>query len=87
MYWLLEAAGNPPTPTQISQYADLLAECENHTEVDDRIARVFANNLSSRHPTVFENTYAFYWLSIRLIMTTALYALPLIVGLNARSVI
>ncbi|MBT1119030.1 SLATT domain-containing protein [Stutzerimonas nitrititolerans] len=82
-----EAAGNPPTPTQISQYADLLAECENHREVDDRIARVFANNLSSRHPTVFENTYAFYWLSSRLIMTTALYALPLIVGLNARSVI
>ena len=78
-----EAAGNPPTPAQISQYADLLAECENHSEVDDRIARVFASNLSSRHPTDFERTYAYCWLTLRLITTTALYALPLILGLKA----
>ncbi|MDF5806587.1 hypothetical protein P4238_27180 [Pseudomonas aeruginosa] len=77
------AAGNPATPAQINQYADLLAECENHREVDDRIARVFASNLSSRHPTGFERKYAYYWLTLRLITTTALYALPLIVGLVA----
>nr|WP_170930271.1 SLATT domain-containing protein [Pseudomonas sp. B35(2017)] len=78
-----EAAKTPPTPPQISKYGDLLAECENHREIDDRVARVFASNLSSRHPTKYEKTYAICWLGIRLIVTTALYALPLIVGLYA----
>ncbi|WP_285276399.1 SLATT domain-containing protein [Halopseudomonas bauzanensis] len=70
----------PPTQTQTKQYDELLAECENHREIDDRIARVFATGLTSRNPTAFENCCAISWLGARLIITAALYALPLIVG-------
>ncbi|MEE4742988.1 SLATT domain-containing protein [Pseudomonas alliivorans] len=73
----------PPTPVQTSRYDDLLAESENHNEVDDRIARVFASGLSSRQPTWFESISAIYWLGLRLLLTSLLYALPLAVGLYA----
>lgn len=70
-----------PTVAQTKQYDELLAECENHREIDDRIARVFATGLTSRNPTKFENCYAISWLGARLIITVALYVLPLVVGL------
>ena len=73
--------GAAPTPVQAAKYDELLAECENHREIDDRIARVFATGLTSRNPTAFENCYAISWLSARLIITVALYVLPLAVGL------
>ncbi|HBO3489826.1 TPA: SLATT domain-containing protein [Pseudomonas aeruginosa] len=73
--------GAAPTPVQATQYDELLAECENHREIDDRIARVFATGLTSRNPTAFEKCYAISWLSARLIITVALYVLPLTVGL------
>lgn len=73
--------GAAPTPLQTKQYDELLAECENHREIDDRIARVFATGLTSRQPTAFENCYAISWLGARLIITVALYVLPLAVGL------
>lgn len=69
-----------PTPAQAIQYGELLAECENHGEIDDRIARVFTSGLTSRHPTAFEKCRAIFWLGARLIITIALYALPLVVG-------
>lgn len=73
--------GTAPTPLQTKQYDELLAECENHREIDDRIARVFATGLTSRQPTAFENCYAISWLGARLVITVALYVLPLAVGL------
>lgn len=78
-----ELSVSPPTPVQTSRYDDLLAESENHNEVDDRIARVFSIGLSSRKPTRFESISAIYWLGIRLLLTSLLYALPLAVGLYA----
>ncbi|HBO4423376.1 TPA: SLATT domain-containing protein [Pseudomonas aeruginosa] len=75
------SSGAAPTPVQTKQYDELLAECENHREIDDRIARVFASGLTSRNPTVFENCYAISWLAARLVITAALYALPLAVGI------
>lgn len=74
------SSGAAPTPAQTKQYDELLAECENHREIDDRIARAFASGLTSRNPTAFENCYAISWLGARLIITAALYALPLVVG-------
>lgn len=70
-------------PEKISQYDDLLAESENHTEVDDRIARLFSSGLSSRQPTCFETFSARSWLGMRLLITILLYVLPLGVGLYA----
>lgn len=66
-----------PTPTQTQQYDELLAESENHREIDDRIARVFSTGLTSRTPTALESCYAISWLGARLVITAALYAFPL----------
>lgn len=77
------SVSTPPTSVQTSRYDDLLAESENHNEVDDRIARFFASGLSSRKPTWFEGISAIYWLGLRLLLTSLLYALPLAVGLYA----
>ena len=73
----------PPTQEQINRYHDLLAESENHHEIDDRIARVFASNLSSRKPTRTDLIYTIYWLCLRFFITILLYVLPLAVGLYA----
>lgn len=67
-----------PTLTQTQQYDELLAESENHREIDDRIARVFSTGLTSRTPTAFESCYAISWLGARLVITVVLYALPLL---------
>lgn len=71
------------TSAQIDRYNDLLAESENHTEADDRIARFLTHGLSSRHLTFFEHLSALGWLFLRLIVTCSLYALPLVVGIYA----
>ncbi|MBI6766698.1 SLATT domain-containing protein [Pseudomonas syringae] len=72
-----------PTPEQISRYAELLAESENHREIDDRIARVFASSLTSRLPTAFEYFSAILWLTMRFLITALLYTLPVLAGLYA----
>lgn len=75
---------SPPaaaTPEQISRYDELLAESENHREIDDRIARVFASGLTTRMPTGFEYFSAVFWLTMRLLITALLYALPVLAGL------
>ncbi len=77
------SSGAAPTPAQTEQYDELLAESENHREIDDRIARVFSTGLTSRAPTAFESCYALSWLGARLIVTITLYALPLVVGVSA----
>lgn len=71
------APNTDPTLTQTQQYDELLAESENHREIDDRIARVFSTGLTSRIPTAFESCYAISWLGARLVITVALYVLPL----------
>lgn len=77
------STGIVPTPVQIQQYDELLAESENHKEIDDRIARVFTEGLTSRVPTTFEACYGISWLTVRLLLTFTLYALPLVVGVYA----
>lgn len=70
-----------PTQEQINRYHDLLAESENHHEIDDRIARVFAVNLFSRKPNYLDYICTIYWLSQRFILTPLLYILPLAIGI------
>jgi len=67
----------------LAQYHDILFEAENHREIDDRIARVFSQGLTSRHPTRLEKTQACLWLVIRVLVTFSLYAAPVIVGFYA----
>lgn len=71
------------TADQASRYDDLLAESENHRDIDDRIARVFAKRLETRLPTVGECCFAYLWLTLRFAITAGLYALPIIVGFHA----
>lgn len=70
-----------PTEEQITRYDNLLAATENHRDIDDRIARVFATGLTSRLPTAFEELDARLWLTLRFLITTALYVLPVAAGL------
>lgn len=70
-----------PTPEQVSRYDELLAESENHREIDDRIARVFASPPITRPPSGFEYLSAICWLTLRFLITTLLYVLPVLVGL------
>ena len=70
-----------PTPAQVTRYDELLAESENHREIDDRIARVFASGLTTRMPAGFEYFSAVFWLTMRLLITASLYALPVLAGL------
>lgn len=75
------ATSPAPTPAQVTRYDELLAESENHREIDDRIARVFASGLNTRMPTGFEYFAAIFWLTMRLLITALLYALPVLAGL------
>lgn len=72
-----------PTTEQANKYDELLAESENHREIDDRVARVFAQRLTSRSPTAFESWHAVLWLTARFLITAGLYVLPVSVGLYA----
>ncbi|WP_397458795.1 SLATT domain-containing protein [Pseudomonas asplenii] len=70
-----------PTSDHVARYDELLAETENHREIDDRIARVFATGLTSRTPTGFEYFNAILWLTARFFITTMLYVLPVAAGI------
>ncbi|MGM8063001.1 SLATT domain-containing protein [Vogesella indigofera] len=83
LYNELFSVSTQPTPEQVNRYDDLLAESENHNEVDDRIARLLASGLTSRQLKWYERLSAIYWLGLRLFVTCLLYALPLAVGLYA----
>lgn len=71
------------TSEHVKLYDDLLAEAENHETIDDRVARVFATSLTSRHPTAFEHLHARYWLLQRAVVTIALYAAPIVAAVLA----
>lgn len=64
------------TSDQSVRYDELLNDSENHREIDDRIARILASQLTSRHPTVFESVHVIFWLLSRLVITIALYVAP-----------
>lgn len=83
LYNELSSASAQPTQMQVDRYNDLLADSENHNEVDDRIARLFSNGLTSRQPTSYDCVSAICWLCLRLFVTCLLYVLPLAVGLYA----
>lgn len=59
-------------------YHELLADSENHKDIDDIIFRTSANSsLSTRLPTKSEFFYVGYWLTMRTLITVALYLGPL----------
>ncbi|MCY1549651.1 SMODS and SLOG-associating 2TM effector domain family 5 [compost metagenome] len=72
-----------PSADHQTRYDELLAEAENHREIDDRIARAFSSGLTSRHPTLSENLHAICWLAVRALITIALYIAPIIVAIYA----
>lgn len=74
-------ASAAPTQAQISRYDELLAESENHREIDDRVSRTFASGLTSRIPTRFEYFTAILWLTMRYLITALLYAIPVLAGI------
>lgn len=79
--------GSTPTSEQANKYYELLAESENHHEIDDLIARVFANELTSRHPTRFEHFKAYLWLALRFFIIATLYISPVIIGIYIWSLV
>lgn len=81
LYMEISSAGNS-SADQIHRYDALLNDCENHRDVDDRIARVFATGLTSRKPSTFEQFSAIGWLTLRFIITILLYSLPLFFGFS-----
>ncbi|MBS4694491.1 SLATT domain-containing protein [Aeromonas allosaccharophila] len=74
-------ANTTPTKDQASKYYELLAESENHHEIDDQNARVFAQGLTSRHPTCLEKFHAYRWHILRILITATFYILPVIIGI------
>jgi hypothetical protein len=79
----LEISKDGPTTEQIRRYGDLLAESENHREIDDRIARVFSSAVTTRPPTWPERFHAVSWWLMRILITILLYILPLLAGVYA----
>ena len=72
-----------PSPEQVNTYNELLADSENHTEIDDRIARLFATGLTSRQLTCYERASAYYSFFMRKGIVFLLYISPLVVGFGA----
>lgn len=69
------------TLQQVTCYHDLLAQSENHRDIDDLIFRVRNSaTLESRRPNSGEVVYAYIWLALRFVVTLALYGLPLLVA-------
>ena len=64
-----------------AKYDAILAECENHTETDDRVARVFSQGLTSRIPTWDEYLHVAFWLFKRWFFSTILYLAPVAVAI------
>lgn len=74
-------ANTQPSKEQVNKYYEILAESENHNEIDDKIARVFSQGLTSRKPTSFEKIHTYWWLTRRFLITAILYILPIAIGL------
>lgn len=70
-----------PTTEQLHKYHEILEESENHNEMDDRIARVFARKLTSRNPTRSDKCIAYLWIIGKYIIALSLYLLPIAIVL------
>lgn len=69
-----------------ARYEGLLVDAENHRDIDDRVARTFAQNLTSRQPNWLDYLHAYGWLFMRAVITLLLYVAPLVAGFYAWSV-
>lgn len=76
LYNSVQPAG--ATAAEQDLYAELLRDSENHTSMDDVLARVFSTGLTSRLPTWFEYTRAIASIILRYALITALYAAPVL---------
>lgn len=80
LYNLLNSAASV-TEAHSNAYHDLLAESENHKEIDDRRFRTSASStLLSRKPTKFDFVCVYCWLAIRALITSALYLGPIAIA-------
>ena len=69
------------TEAHSSTYHDLLAESENHKEIDDKRFRTSASSsLQSRKPTEFDFLYVYCWLTTRAAVTFTLYLGPIAIA-------
>lgn len=67
-----------PTLAEQDLYAGLLRDSENHTSMDDILARVSSTGLTSRIPTKIEYARGIASIILRYILIITLYATPLI---------
>ncbi len=67
-----------PTLAEQDLYAGLLRDSENHTSMDDILARVLSTGLTSRIPTKIEYARGIASIILRYILIITLYATPLI---------
>ncbi|WP_010226694.1 SLATT domain-containing protein [Pseudomonas donghuensis] len=76
-------ASSPDNDFLQAKYDAILAECENHTETDDRVARAFSKGLTSRAPTWDEYLHVAFWLIKRWFFSSVLYLAPVVVAIYA----
>lgn len=79
-------SGPAISPGDLAEYSRLLRDCENHTSVDDIIARLSSTNLTSRKPQLKEAVLGYGALFLRYLVTIALYVAPIWIGLSFQGV-
>ncbi|MBO9875321.1 SLATT domain-containing protein [Xanthomonas sp. D-93] len=72
--------GPSASPAEIETYSNLLRDCENHKSIDDILARIGSNNLTSREPSTKEVIVGYGVLIRRYALTGLLYIAPVIVA-------
>lgn len=65
----------------LGRYNRLLGEAENHSGVDDILARIFSKGLTSRIPSRGEWAVGAGWMALRFLVTLLLYASPVWIAL------
>lgn len=80
LYNLLGSVTNV-TEAHSEAYHELLAESENHKEIDDKRFRTSANStLQSRKPNKFDFFCVYCWLMVRALITVSLYLGPVAIA-------
>lgn len=75
-----------PTLAEQDLYAKLLRDSENHTSMDDVLARVFSTGLTSRIPTKLEYARGMASIILRYILIIILYATPVLAAYCAMDI-
>lgn len=80
---LYNAMQNPPQvdAAALERYNRLLGEAENHSGVDDILARIFSKGLTSRLPSKGEWAVGVGWMVLRFLVTLLLYVAPVWIAL------